>query len=119
MSPDLANVICDFHKDFGLDSNYPKGHVEEFRDWIIKKYRNEFIMKTERASDSYQYIITMGSGPIYLNCIFNVEFLDEYIRIKDNTNILQQNMFTILTSIEMMANSCFFAILHVAICMPF
>ena len=61
----------------------------------------------------------MGDGPIYWNRILNVEFLDDYIRIKDNTNILQQNMFTILTSIEMIATSRFFEILHVEICTPF
>ena len=76
-------------------------------------------MNTKSASGSRQDIITMGAGPIYWNRIFNIELLDDYLRIKDSTNILQKNMFTILTSIEMMANSCFFAILHVAICMPF
>ena len=61
----------------------------------------------------------MGVSPIYWNRIFNVEFLDDYLRIKDNTNILQQSLFTILTSIERIANSRFFAILHVATWIPF
>ena len=75
-------------------------------------------MNTDRSSGSRQDIITMGAGPIYWNRIFNIEFLDDYFRIKDNTNILQQNLFTILTSIEIIATSHLFAILHVAICMP-
>ena len=76
-------------------------------------------MKTYRASDICQDIITMGDGPIYWNRIFNVELLDDYLRIKDNTNILQQNMFSISSFIEMIANYRFFAIFHVEICMPF
>ena len=56
-------------------------------------------MKTDRASGSRQDIIIMGSGPTHWYRILNVEFLDDYICIKYNTNILQQNMFTILTSI--------------------
>ena len=99
LSPDVANFIRAFHKDFSLDANYPKRNGEKFRDWIIKKYPNEFIINTERTSSCRQDIITMGAGPIYWNRIFNVEFLDDYLRIKDNTNILQQNMFAILTSI--------------------
>ena len=99
VSPDLENFIRDFHKEFSLDANYPKGRGENFIYWIIKKYPNEFIMKTERASGSRQDIIIMGSGPTHWNRILNVEFLDDYICIKDNTNILQQNIFTILTSI--------------------
>ena len=102
--PDLSNTIRDFGKEFILDTNDPKVHGEKFRYWMIKKYPNEFILKTERASGSHQYIITMGAVTIYLNRIFNVEFLDEYLCIKDNTNILQQNMFTILTYIGMVAN---------------
>ena len=70
--PDLANVIRDLHKEFILDGNYPRGNVEKFRDWKIKKYPNELIMNTERASVSRQDIITMGDGPIYWNHIFNV-----------------------------------------------
>ena len=104
VSPDLVSVIHAFHKEFIIDVNYPKDHEEKFRYWMIKKYPNEFILKTERASGSHQYIITMGAVTIYLNRIFNVEFLDEYLCIKDNTNILQQNMFTILTYIGMVAN---------------
>ena len=76
-------------------------------------------MNTERASGRRQDIIIMVAGPIYWNLIFNVEFLDDYLCIKYNTNILQQSLFTILTSIERIANSPFFAILHVAIYMPF
>ena len=88
VSQNLENVIYDFHKDFSLDDNYKKLHREKFRDWMINKYPNELIMNTKRASGSRQDIITMGAGPIYWNRIFNIEFLDEYIRIKDNTIIL-------------------------------
>ena len=97
VSPDLTNTIRDFHKEFSVNTNDPKGHGEKFRYGMIKKYPNGFILKTERASGSHQYIITMGAGPIYWNRIFNVEFLDEYLCIKDNINILQKNLFTILT----------------------
>ena len=71
-------------------------------------------MNTERESVRRQYIITMGAGPSYWNRIFNVELLDDCLCIKDNTNILQQNLFTILTYIEMIATSR-----YVTICMPF
>ena len=99
VSTDLENFIHAFQKEFSLDSNFSKWHGEKFIDWMIKNYPNEFIMNTERASVSRQYIITMGAGPIYWKRIFNVDLLDDYLSIKDNTNILQQNIFTILTSI--------------------
>ena len=53
VSPDLENVIPAFNKEFSLDANYPKGHGEKFRYWMIKKYPNKFIMNTERANESH------------------------------------------------------------------
>ena len=64
VSPDLANVIRDLQKEFSLDANYPKGNGEKFRYCMIKKYPNEFIMNTDRASSILQDIITMGAVPI-------------------------------------------------------
>ena len=59
---------------------------------MINKYPNEFIMNTEKASCISQDIITMGAGLIYWNRIFIVEFLDDYLRIKDNINIFYKKI---------------------------
>ena len=37
VSPDLANVIRAFHKEFSLYTKYPKGHGDKFRDGMTKK----------------------------------------------------------------------------------
>ena len=50
VSPDLAHVIRAVHKEFSLTANYPKGHGEKFRDWMIKHYPSEFLMHAERAT---------------------------------------------------------------------
>ena len=119
ISPDLAHIIRAFHKEFSLTANYPKGHGEKFRDWMIEKYPNEYLMHTERATGSRQDLITMGAGPIYWNRTFNVEFLDKALRERGNENLLQKNLFVCLSSVEMIAVSRFFSIIHVAISMPF
>ena len=61
----LENVTHAFHKEFSLNKTYPKGHRERFRDWMIKKYPNEFSMITDRESGIHHDIITVGAGPIY------------------------------------------------------
>ena len=119
VSPDLANVIRAFHKEFSLDANYPKGHGEKFRSWMIKNYPMEFLMHAERATGSRQDLVTMGAGPVYWNRVYSAEFLDKALRRKGNDNILQQNLFIILSSVDMIAVSRFFSILHVAVCIPF
>ena len=89
VSPDLTHVVCAFHKEFSLTDNYPKGHGEQFRTGMMKRYPNKVWMNAERATDSRQDIITMGAGPIYLNPKFNVKFLDDVLRVKGASNIIQ------------------------------
>ena len=36
--PDSAHFILAFQKEFSLTVNYPKGHGEKFKSWIIKRY---------------------------------------------------------------------------------
>ena len=118
MSPDLAHVIRAYHKEFSLTANYPKGHGELFRNWIIKNYPLEFLLHAERATGSRQDLICMGADAIYMNRPLNVEFLDERLRVRGNENILQKNLFVVLSSLEMIAVSRMFSILNVAVVTP-
>ena len=77
------------------------------------------MMHAERATGIHQDLITMGAGPIYWNRIFNVEFLDDVLRVKGAGNVLQESLFTIMSSLEMVACCRFFSILQLAICLPF
>ena len=119
MSPDLAHVTRAYHNEFSLTANYPKGHGELFREWIIENYPMEFLLHAERAAGSRQDLICMGADAVYMNRPLNVEFLDEKLRMIGNENILQKNPITILSSLEMIDVSCFFSILHVAVVIHF
>ena len=85
---------------------------------MIKKYPKEYLMHEERASGSRQDFICMDSMAIFKNRVPNIEFLDDQQSIYGNNHILQQNLFIILSSLEMISTSRLFAILNVAICMP-
>ena len=56
-----------------------------------------------------QDLICMGADAIYKNRPYNVEFLDNRLRMKGNENILQQNLFIVLSSLEMIAVARFFS----------
>ena len=49
----------------------------------------EFLLHAERAAGNHMDVICMGADAVYINRPFNVEFLDERLRIKDNSNILR------------------------------
>ena len=119
ISPDLSQFIRAFHKEFSLTANYPKGHGDQFRTWMIENHPMEFLMHAERALGNRQDLVCMGAGPIYWNRQFCVEFLDERLMMLDGSNILQTNLSCLLTSVEMIAVTRFFSILHVSIMMPF
>ena len=55
------------------------------------------------------------------NFLLNVDFLDEKLKMKDASNILQQNLFIVLTSLEleMIDVVRFIFIMHVAIVILF
>ena len=75
-------------------------------------------MHAERANGSCQDLVTMGDGPMYWNRKNNNEFLDKVLWVKVAVNIFQVNMFTIMSSLEMVESSHFFSILHLNICFP-
>ena len=60
----------------------------------------------------------MGSMEIFKDRVLNIEFLDDQLCICVNNHILQQNLFIILSSIEMVSTSRLFDILNVAFLMP-
>ena len=57
-----------------------------------------------------------GTTAVYWNRTYYMEFLDECLRAKDN--ILQQNLFTVLSSIKIIAMYRVYAIFHLSISMP-
>ena len=71
----------------------------------------------ERASGSRQDLCVEGVGAIYWNQKYWIEFLDERLRIPGD-NILQENLFVVLSSSEMIALARVCAIIHLSICLP-
>ena len=61
VSPNLAQVIRTFYKEFSLTANYPKGHGERFKVWTMKRCPKELLMHTERAMGNRQDLLTMGA----------------------------------------------------------
>eukprot|EP00956_Cyclotella_meneghiniana_P030815 scaffold78775_cov36-Cyclotella_meneghiniana.AAC.2 len=118
----ISAVIRAIDKEFSLSANYPKGHGELFLEWIRENYPGVLLLHVERASGSRQDLCTEGCLAIYMNYEYYVEFLDEMLRKRDaneKASILQQNLFVILTSVEMLALSRLLSIIHLSISMPF
>ena len=86
--------------------------------FLTTKYPDAMLFHVERSGGGRQDLALMASLPIYWNREWCVQFLDEQLRAPGNENILQKNLFTILTSTQMVAVTRLLAILHISIGMP-
>ena len=117
VSPKIEMVLRAVDKEFSLCANYPKGHGEHFRKWMEEKYPDELLFHVERAAGSRQDLCVEGAGAIYWNRHYWLEFLDSQLRMP-GSNILQENLFIILSSCEMTALARVCSIIHLSVCLP-
>jgi len=83
-------------KEFSLPANYPKGHGDMFKHWLLKFHPGAVLVPVTHTTGSRQDLATEGAAAVYWNRRYYVEFLDECLR-GCNDNILQENLFIVLT----------------------
>ena len=110
-------VLRAVDKEFSLPDNYRKGHDDEFKNWLNLNHPGAFLVPIARTSGSRQDLDVEGATAVYWNCKYYVEFMDEQLKAARD-NILQENIFIVLTSVEMIDLCRLFAIFHFTVCMP-
>ena len=104
VSTGMEGILRACDKEFSLCANYPKGHGELFNEWMKEHHPGALLLHVERTAGSRNDLLVEGSGAVYWNRPYWVEFLDERLRIPGD-NILQENLFVVLSSLEMVALS--------------
>jgi hypothetical protein len=105
------SILRAINKEFSLPANYPKGHGDMFKHWLLKFHPGALLVPVTRTTGSRQDLAMEGAAAVYWNRQYYVEFLDECLH-GCNDNILQENLFIVLTSVEMVALCQTMAILH-------
>jgi len=119
VSTSMESVLRATDKEFSLCANYPKGHGELFREWMAHNHPGALLLHVERTTGSRQDLCCEGSGAIYMNRVYYIEFLDERLRTCGaEGNILQENLFIIYSSMEMIAQTRVYSIIHLSIVLP-
>ena len=101
-------------KEFNMCGNYPKRRVELFCKWIETYHPGALLLHVERSTGSRQDISAGGSGAVHMNRPYWIEFLDECLQTPGD-NILQENIFIILSYLEITALARLCAIIHFTI----
>ena len=105
-------------KCFNLSSNYPKGDGDDFRAFMEDYYPNQILQHVKSVNGNHQDIVTESAGPIYCNRPLHVEHLDKRLRCYNESNILEENLFILMTSLPVVALLRTHSILHLSIVMP-
>ena len=114
----FAMVLRAIDKEFSLCCNYPKGDGDKFRAWREEYHPGSLVLPIERAcGGSRQDLTVEGAGAVYMNRRYYLEFLNECL-VADGNNILQKNLWIVLSCKEMIAMTRVYAIFYVGICLP-
>ena len=115
INPNTKNIICDFDKCFILPYNYPKGNCTEFKYWCVTYHPNDAFYPVEQTTGARNDMIIEGAVPTYTNALLYKMFLEKALSTLDAENILQENLFVILYSVEIISLSPLMSILHLSI----
>ena len=118
VSTNIVSLIRAVDKMFSLCANYPKGKGDLFRLWMKIYHPGALLLHLKNAQGSRQDICVESAGSIYWNRPYWVEFLDETLRVPGVDNILEENLFVVLTSVEMISLTRAMSIVHLSICLP-
>mmetsp|Transcript_32085 Transcript_32085/g.59266 ORF Transcript_32085/g.59266 Transcript_32085/m.59266 type:complete len:477 (+) Transcript_32085:100-1530(+) len=118
VSPNMKSILRLLDKCFSLPANYPKGNVIEFKHWLEKFHKDVPLFPVQRSTGARNDMIIEGSAAFYINGWLYKAFLDEHLSTIDPDNILHENLWMCLTSVELTAQARLLSIIHYAINLP-
>ena len=102
-----------------MAANYPKGHGAWLHAWLKRHYPGILLFHVKSTHGILQDIIYRSSLAINLNRLPNIEFLEHAMCVPGNQHkIIQRNIYVLLTSDEMVAQSFLIAIVYLSSRLP-
>ena len=117
----LFGAFCRaFDKAFSLSANYPKGFGENFIEYMQENHPTFALYHVARCRGARMDMILEAAVPIYMNRVVCIEYLDYCLKMigKKRENILMRNLWVLLSSSEMVAQTRLYGIMYFAICVP-
>ena len=113
----LSELLIQIDKEYNFSANYPKGHGDEFDDWLHRYFPGRRFLPVIRVcGGNRQDSAFEGALPVY-------NALDEMLKFTEgclmsSKNLLQRSLFLSLGSLEIVALLRVASIVHVAIVLP-
>eukprot|EP00957_Ditylum_brightwellii_P038107 2881554-Ditylum_brightwellii.AAC.1 len=90
----MDSILCAIDKEFSLPENYPKGHGDKFKTWLLKRHPGASLVPVTHATGSMQDLAVEDAASVYWNRKYHIQFLGECLHALDDTkkSILQENL---------------------------
>jgi hypothetical protein len=113
----LSEIVIQVDKEYNLTANYPKGHGDDFNDWLCRYHPLLQRLPTVRVcGDNRQDSDFEGSLPVYDSLDEMLAFTNECLKCSDNA--LQHCLFITLSSMEVIAQLCVASIPSLSVIVP-
>ena len=96
--------LISIEKEFSRCVNYVKGYEYQFYHWMSHNHPGAQLWPVEIYSGSWQYLVCLDVVPLYLNREYYLGFIYKCLCNYGISNILQDNLFIILSSTEIIAH---------------
>ena len=114
----MSSILVALHKNFSLPANYAFGSGKDFKQYVDEYHPDVPIYPVQRMNGSRNDMVLEGAVAAYVNGWLWRLHLDEQLSTPDASNGLQECLFIILRSTEMIAQFRFYSILHFSINLP-
>ncbi len=113
----LSEILIQVDKEYNLTANYPKGHGDDFHDWLCRYHPLLRRLPTVRVcGGNRQDSDFEGSLPVYDSLDEMLAFTNECLKCSDNA--LQHCLFITLSSMEVIAQLRVASILFLSVIVP-
>ena len=115
----VVSLLRACEKMFAKNAMYAKGDTVVFESWMKTYHRNTYLFPLARAcGGSRQDLGVEGTSAVLWNIKYYVPYLHWRLTCGAGDNILRQNLFILLRSVEVIALLRVLSILYYAICLP-
>ena len=114
----MDRIMFSLNKLFCLTSNYPKGEGDAFKACMEECHPDNILYHVPNTKGNRQDIICTCAGPACMNRPLCIEYLDKRFRAHEKDNILEENMYILLSSLSTTAMFRLFSIIDLSIVMP-
>ena len=118
VNTEVTSLLRAVEKYFGCNADYAKGSGSTFDHHMRIYHPNTYLYPVARTNGgNHQDIGTEGAIPVLMNVAYYLEFLNIKLATTGGS-ILEQNLATLLGSVEVIALLRVLSILHVAVTVP-